>query len=171
MKNSEFSRGSGNLVITIAAIAALTLLMQPGTSGAIQVRAVVNNDLGHILGVNAIKPDSELTIEPINGKNGMVNSPDRKHSAYVICVPVPTAEDPKRCGHVVHFDDYSGPKAVVYQIRGEPELEEVMRPIDNLKWVNNFTLSYERWSGPHFGHRYLIDMRTRKQVAAYDLFG
>jgi hypothetical protein len=50
-------------------------------------------------------------------------------------------------------------------------LEEVTRPIDNLKWVNNFTLSYERWTGPHFGHRYLIDVRSRKQLAAYDLFG
>jgi len=171
MKNSELSRGSGNLVITIAAIATLTLLMQPGASVAIQVRAVVNNDLAHILNVNAIKPNPELTIEPTNGKRGMVNSPDRKFSAYVLCVPMPTAEDAKRCGDVVHFDDYTGLKAIVYQIRGEPELEEVARPIDNLKWVNNFTLSYERWSGPHFGHRYLIDVRTRKQVAAYDLFG
>jgi len=47
----------------------------------------------------------------------------------------------------------------------------VNRPIDNLKWVNNFTLSYERWASPHFGHRYLIDVRARKQLAAYDLFG
>ena len=162
------SLGAGSLVLTLAIVA---LLIQPTVSAAGQVRAELNKDLSHILGVNAITPDPELTIEPINGKSGMVNSPDRKHSAYVICVPAPTAEDAKRCGHVVHFDDYSGPKAAVYQIRGEPELEEVTRPIDNLKWVNSFTLSYERWSNPHFGHRYVIDVRSRKQVAAYDLFG
>jgi len=163
MKNFQSS-----LAMTIATIATVALLIQPAGTDAIQIRAEVNKDLAHILGVNAITPDSELTIEP---GTGTVNSPDRKHSAYVLCVPMPTAEDAKRCGHVVHFDDYSGPKATVYQIRGEPELEEVMRPIDNLKWVNTFTLSYERWSNPHFGHRYLIDVRSRKQVAAYDLFG
>jgi hypothetical protein len=151
-------------------MATVVVLIQSAASAAIQLRAVVNKDLAHILGVNAITPDPELTVEPTTGKNGMVNSPDGKHSAYVLCVPVPTAEDAKRCGHVVHFDDYTGPKATVYQIRGEPELEEVTRPIDNLKWVNNFTLSYERWAGPHFGHRYLIDVRSRKQLAAYDLF-
>jgi hypothetical protein len=160
------SLGAGSLVLMIAAV-----LIHPARSAAIQVRAEVNRDLAHILSVNAITPDPDLTIESTTGKNGMVNSPDRKHSAYVLCVPVPTAEDPKRCGHVVHFDDYSGPKAAVYQIRGEPELEEVMRPIDNLKWINTFTLSYERWSNPHFGHRYVIDVRSRKQLSAYDLFG
>jgi len=159
------------LVITIGMIATFAMLIQPDESAAIQVRAVANKDLSQILAVRAIPPDPELTIETNSGQNGMVNSPDRKHSAYVLCVPMPTAEDAKRCGHVVHFDDYSGARANVYQIRGESELEEVNRPIDNLKWVNNFTLSYERWASPHFGHRYLIDVRARKQLAAYDLFG
>ena len=157
--------------MAIATFATVAVLIQPTRSGAIQVRAELSKDLAHILSINAITPDPELTIEPTTGKGGMVNSTDRKHSAYVLCVPVPTAEDAKRCGHVVHFDDYTGPKATVYQIRGEPELEEVMRPVDNLKWVNNFTLSYERWASPHFGHRYVIDVRARRQLAAYDLFG
>jgi hypothetical protein len=168
MNNFGSSLGASSLILTIAAFA--VLIRTPG-SAPIQVRAELNKDLAHILSVNAITPDPELTIEPTTGKSGMVNSPDRKHNAYVLCVPEPTAEDPKRCGHVVHFDDYTGPIATVYQIRGEPELEEVTRPIDNLKWVNNFTLSYERWTGPHFGHRFLIDVRSRKQLAAYDLFG
>lgn len=169
MKNLHSNSGSATLMI--AAIATVSVWMQTTGIAAIQVRAVINKDLSHILGVNAIKPDPELTIETNNGTNGMVNSPDRKHNAYVLCVPMPTADDAKRCGHVVHFDDYTGPRATVYQIRGEPELEEVTRPIDNLKWVNSFTLSYERWASPHFGHRYLIDVRARKQLAAYDLFG
>ena len=137
----------------------------------VQVRAEPNKELAHILGVNAVRPDPELTIEPSGGKGGLVNSPDRKYSAYVLCVPMPTADDTKRCGHVVHFDDYTGPKARTYQIRGEPELEETTRPVDNLKWVNSSTVNYERWSNPHFGHRYVIDVRSKKQLAAYDLFG
>ena len=171
MKNFPCSRGYRRPVITIGRIAIFAMLILPDGSAAIQVRAVANKDMSHILAVNAIAPDPELTIETSSGKTGLGNSPDRKHNAYVLCVPMPTAEDAKRCGHVVHFDDYSGPKATVYQIRGEPELEEVSRPIDNLKWVNNFTLSYERWASPHFGHRYVIYVRAMRQLAAYDLFG
>lgn len=158
-------------LLSIFALIAVALLTSAGGRTLVQVRAELNRELAHILGVNAITPDPELAIEPTTGKAGMVNSPDRKYGAYVLCVPAPTADDEKRCGHVVHFDDYTGRKATTYQIRGEPELEEVTRTVNNLKWVNNFTLSYERWAGPHFGHRYLIDVRTRKQLAAYDLFG
>src|SRR5207302_1536214 len=92
-----------------------------------------------------------------------------KHSAYLLFVPLKNKEDPKRCAHRVYFDDYTGP-ARTYEISGEPDLEEVTRPVDELKWVNDFTLSYERWAGPHFGHRYVIDVRSKKQVTAYDLF-
>jgi hypothetical protein len=137
---------------------------------ATQMRVELNKDLATILSVVQVKPDPELTMEPTVGRGGLVTSPDRKYSAYILCVPVPTQEDPERCAHRVHFEENTKPRAEkIDQIRGESALEEVTRPVDFLKWVNNYTLSYERWSGPHFGHRYVIDVRTRKQVAAYDL--
>ena len=139
---------------------------------AIQTRAEWNGDSAHILSVAQVKPDPELTMEPTVGRGGLVTSPDRRYSAYILCVPVPTQEEPDRCAHRVHFEENTRPRPEkINQIRGENQLEETGRPVDRLKWVNNFTLSYERWAGPHFGHRYLVDVRTRKQVAAYDLFG
>jgi hypothetical protein len=142
-----------------------------GVSSSItQVRSEVHKELANILSVVQVKANPDLAMESVPGWTVLqVFTPDRKHSAYLICVPLKSKEDPERCAHRVYFDDYIGP-AKIFEIRGEPELEEVTRPIDDLKWVNAFTLSYERWAGPHFGHRYLIDVRSRKQVAAYDLF-
>ncbi len=139
-------------------------------SSSMQVRAEVNKGLAHILSVVEIKPNPNLAMEPVPGWTvAQVPTRDRKYSAYLLCVPV-KKEDPERCAHRVYFDDYAAP-AKSYEIRGEPELEEVTRTIAEVKWLNNLALSYERWPNPHFGHRYVIDVRTRKQVAAYDLFG
>ena len=136
-----------------------------------QVRAEVNKELAHILSVVEVKANPNLAMEPVPGWTVLqVFTRDKKHSAYLLCVPLKSKEDPERCAHRVYFDDYIGP-AKIYEIRGEPELEEVTRPVDSLKWVNDFTLSYDRWAGPHLGHRYVIDVRSKKQVAAYDLFG
>ena len=141
------------------------------SSSVVQVRTEVNKELAQILSVVQVKANPDLAMEPVPGWTVLqVFTRDRKHSAYLLCVPLKSKEDPERCAHRVYFDDYTGP-ARIYEIRGEPELEEVTRPVDELKWVNNFTLSYDRWAGPHFGHRYVIDVRSKKQVTAYDLSG
>jgi hypothetical protein len=153
-------------------VCAISLMGSAVSSSVIQLRAEVNRDLANILSVVPVKPNPELTIEPTLGKAGIVTSRDGKYNAYVFCVPLGSKEDPERCAHRVYFDDYAGsakPRAKIYEIRGEPEFEEVTRLIDRLKWVNNYTLSYERWAGPHFGHRYVIDVRGKRQVTAYDL--
>ena len=141
------------------------------SSSTTQVRAEVNKELANILSVVEVKANPDLAMEPVPGWTvSQVFTRDRKHTAYLLCVPLKSKDEHERCAHRVYFDDYTGP-ARIYEIRGEPELEEVTRPIDSLKWVNNFTLSYDRWAGPHLGHRYVIDVRSKKQVAAYDLFG
>lgn len=138
------------------------------SSSVIQERVEANRELANILSVSQVKRNPELTMEPTVGKGGLLTSPDRKYYAYILCAPLGSKEDAERCAHRVYFEENTR-DAALYQIRGEPEFEEVMRTIDNLKWVNNYTLSYERWAGPRFGHRYMIDVRGKKQVAAYDL--
>ena len=56
-----------------------------------------------------------------------------------------------------------------YEISGEELFIEANRPVDGLKWINNYTLSYERWVNPHFGHRYVVDLKRSKQTAAFIL--
>ncbi len=160
------------LFITVALIlGAIEFEASPTRSTAMQVGSELDKDLANILSVVQIKPNPELTMEPTMGKGGLVTSPDRKYSAYIFCVPLPSPDDAERCAHHVHFEENTRPRpTTISQIRGEDELQEVAREIDQLKWVNNFTLSYARWAQPHFGHRYVIDVRSKKQVAAYDLF-
>ncbi len=146
---------------------ALSVMAFLTTSSVAQVRSEVNKDLANILSAVQVKADPDLAMEPVPGWTvSQVFTSDRKYSAYLLCVPLKSKEDPARCAHRVYFDDYTGP-AKIYEIRGEDELQEDTRPIDGLKWVNNYTLMYERWAGPHFGHRYVIDVRSKKQVTAY----
>src|SRR5438105_349318 len=109
------------------------------SSSTTQVRAEVNKELAHILSVVQVKANPDLAMESVPGWTvSQVFTRDRKHSAYLLCVPLKNKEDRQRCAHRVYFDDYTGP-ARTYEISGEPELEEVTRPIDSLQWVNNFT--------------------------------
>ena len=54
-----------------------------------------------------------------------------------------------------------------YMVTGEADGVEGRRPIDELKWLDNNRLSYERWESPHYGHRYVLNVRTKRQIAAF----
>lgn len=51
----------------------------------------------------------------------------------------------------------------VFEIRGLP-ME--WRPFSDLAWVNNQTLVFDRWSQPHYGVHYQIDVRRKKLIKA-----
>jgi len=151
-------------------VGAISFKAAPVSNAVLQVRAELDRDLANILSAVPVERNPQLTMEPIVGRGGLVTSPDRRFYTYVLCPPLPSPDDPERCAHRVCFEENPrSPK--IYEVRGEPELQETTRLISGLKWVNDFTLSYERWEGPHFGHRYVFDVRSKKQVAAYDLFG
>ncbi len=51
----------------------------------------------------------------------------------------------------------------VFEIRGLP-LE--WRPFSNLVWANDQTLMFDRWSQPHYGVHYSVNIKSRKLMAA-----
>ena len=51
----------------------------------------------------------------------------------------------------------------VFEVRGLP-LE--WRPFSNLKWANDHILMFDRWSQPHYGVHYAVNVRSRRLVAA-----
>ena len=51
----------------------------------------------------------------------------------------------------------------VFEIRGLP-LE--WRPFSDLIWADNQTLMFDRWSQPHYGVHYAVNVRGRRLVAA-----
>jgi len=93
-------------------------------------------------------------------------SQNKAFAAYVLCLPA----DPKQVPNCVSRVFIRNEKSkMVYEVRGEELGIEAGRPVDELKWRNSDTLSYERWTGPHFGHRYVINVRKMKQTAAFAL--
>ncbi|HVQ38720.1 MAG TPA: hypothetical protein VMS31_14375 [Pyrinomonadaceae bacterium] len=50
-----------------------------------------------------------------------------------------------------------------FEIRGLP-LE--WRPFSNLTWANNQTLMFDRWSQPHYGVHYSVNVKSRTLIAA-----
>jgi hypothetical protein len=100
------------------------------------------------------------------GRSTLAESPDKIRQAFAFCVPLGSKNGPG-CVTRVFVTDLG--TDLTYEISGEELFIEANRPIDGLKWINNSTLSYERWAGPHFGHRYIVDLKRMKQTAAFIL--
>ena len=93
-------------------------------------------------------------------------SADQRYESSVFCVRSRSVDVPG-CVHRVFIGDLQTDEN--YEIVGEQLFVESGGPIDNLKWINTHTLSYERWVSPHFGHRYIVDIKTMKQTDAFTL--
>lgn len=100
------------------------------------------------------------------GKKLLAESPDKIRQAFVFCVPSGSKEV-AACVARVFVTDLGTDET--YEITGEELFIEANRPVDGLKWINNYTLSYERWANPHYGHRYTVDVKRSKQTAAFIL--
>jgi len=141
------------------------------TAHAQKIRVVRDPDSANILSVKNARdlPEGDLAdrIEKDGrGRSTLAESPDKVRQAFVFCVPSGSKEVPS-CVHRVFVTDLG--TDVTYEVTGEELFIEANRPVDNLKWTNNYTLSYERWTGPHFGHRYVVDIKQMKQTGAFIL--
>ena len=136
-----------------------------------RIKAVRDADSANILSIKAARnlPEGDLAekIEKdARGKSTLAENPDKIRQAFVFCVPSGSKEVTS-CVHRVFVTDLGTDET--YEITGEELFIEANRPVDNLKWINNDTLSYERWAGPHFGHRYVVDLKLKKQTGAFVL--
>jgi hypothetical protein len=52
----------------------------------------------------------------------------------------------------------------VYEIKGIPL---AYRPLSDLHWKERYRLEFDRWSQPHYGVHYELDVLRKKLVAAY----
>jgi hypothetical protein len=141
------------------------------TAHAQRIKAVRDPDSANILSIKKAVdlPDGDLAdkLEKYpNGKSTLAESPQKIRQAFVFCVPSGSKEVTS-CVHRVFITDLGTDET--YEVTGEELFIEANRPVDSLKWINEWTLSYERWSGPHFGHRYVIDFKKKKQSGAFIL--
>lgn len=136
-----------------------------------KIKAVRDADSANILSVKKATnlPEGDLSekIEKDGrGKSTLAENPDKVRQAFVFCVPSGSKEV-SSCVHRVFVTDLGTDET--YEITGEELFIEAGRPVDALKWISNDTLSYERWTGPHFGHRYVVDFKQKKQTSAFVL--
>jgi hypothetical protein len=141
-------------------------------SQAQKIKAVRDNDSANILTVKKAGADlpagdlAEKVEKDSSGKSTLRLTSDKRYEASVFCVPSGSS-DVTDCVHRVFITDLQSEED--YEIVGEELFIEAGRLIDNLKWIDNHTLSYERWTGPHFGHRYIVDVKAMKQTGAFTL--
>jgi hypothetical protein len=134
-----------------------------------KVRAVPDADSTHVLSLKKALdlPDGDIAdkIERDGrGRSTLAESPDKIRQAFVFCVPSGSKEVPA-CVQRVFVTDLATDKT--YEITGEELFIEANRLVDSLKWINDSTLSYERWANPHFGHRYVVDVKQMRQTGAF----
>ena len=143
-----------------------------GGASAQKIKAVRDPDLANVLTVKKAGDDlpsgdlADAVEKDASGKSTLTMSADKRYEASVFCVSSRAADLPG-CVHRVFIGDLQTDEN--YEIVGEEHLIESRRPVDNLKWINAHTLSYDRWVSPHFGHRYVVDIKTMKQTDAFTL--
>jgi hypothetical protein len=143
-----------------------------GSTQAQKIRVVRDDDSAHVLTIKKAGSDlpsgdlANAVEEDGSGKSTLRMSADKRYQASVFCVPSGSKEV-LNCVHRVFVGDLQTDEN--YEIVGEELSIETNRLIDNLKWINNYTLSYDRWASPHIGRRYVIDVRAMKQTGAFVL--
>jgi len=91
----------------------------------------------------------ETSLDADLKRENLVTSRDKKHDAFTI-------SDTRL------FVMENETKKIL-EIKGLP-LE--WRPFSDLSWKNNQTLMFDRWSQPHYGVHYSVNIKTRKLIVA-----
>ena len=105
-----------------------------------------------------VRPDveiAEVTLDKSVTKEDLARSRDRRYEAFT------TYHADQSTSFRIYFVEKATGK--VYEVRGLPLPH---RPFSNLSLVNNRTLVFDRWSQPHYGIHYAVDVREKKLVTA-----
>jgi hypothetical protein len=100
-----------------------------------------------------ILPDVEIVevvLDKSAKKEHLVRSPDKRYEAFT-SYPIFT---------IYYLESSTGR---VYEVRGLPLPH---RPFSDLVWLNNRTLAFDRWSQPHYGIHYAVNVKEKKLVMA-----
>ena len=92
---------------------------------------------------------AETPLEADLKKEKLITSRNRKYDAFTVS------------GNRLFVVERGTEK--IFEIRGLP-LE--WRPFSNLTWADNQTLMFDRWSQPHYGVHYAVNVNSRKLLIA-----
>ena len=131
-------------------LAALDGTVQSQTPKAAPSRS--HRHLGLVQSIAVVIPEFsivETSLEPDMKKENLALSRNRQYEAF-------TVSDTR-----LFVSERETKK--VFEIKGLP-LE--WRPFSDLRWANNQTLMFDRWSQPHYGVHYSVNVKTRKLMVA-----
>ena len=95
-----------------------------------------------------------IVFEIAPKKDQIARSPDKKFEAF-------TVSEERPVSYRIFFVERSSGQ--IYEVRGLPLPH---RPLSDLEWSNNRTLIFDRWSQPHYGIHYAVDVINKKLVTA-----
>jgi hypothetical protein len=98
---------------------------------------------------------AEVTLDKSVTKEDLARSRDRRYEAFTTYHPT------EALSVRIYFVERATGK--VYEVRGLPL---PYRPFSSLSFVNNRMLVFDRWSQPHYGIHYAVDVKEKKLVTA-----
>jgi hypothetical protein len=114
-----------------------------------------------------VSPDVSIAeMSPGAGwkRENVAESQNRSYTAFTVCQPLDPQDASSGCQEHLYFEEKGTGK--VYEVRGIPLPH---RPFSDLTWADNHTLLFDRWSQPHYGFHYAVDVEQKKLVAAQNI--
>ena len=144
-------------VVTGLCLLTMTAACQPRRSPALPPVDVHR----HVVPVHEVPWTTELApdtrVVPFEGSMGGSDStvsPDGRWRALVV-------ESPDEPGGRIRIETVSGGQRG--ELRGVPL---PYRPLSALVWLDDELLAFDRWSQPHYGIHYVLNVRQRRLVLA-----
>jgi hypothetical protein len=155
---SETLKKKGVILCAALLLCSSGLETGPSAYAAAQASRVAHRHLGIGDVTKQVRPDveiAEVILDASVTRENLARSRDGRYEAFSAYHP----EQPP--SFRVYFVERATGKA--YEVRGLPLPH---RPFSDLVWTNNRTLVFDRWSQPHYGIHYALDVRRKKLVKA-----
>jgi hypothetical protein len=136
-------------VCLLSAYSPLSAQVRRGPHRHVKLSGSVLEEASAELTIVEVSPDASLE------KENLVVNRRKTYTAYTAYHP---GEQP---AYRIYFEEKRTGK--VYEIRGLPLAH---RPFSDLVWTDNRTLVFDRWSQPHYGVHYAVDVRKKKLIVA-----
>lgn len=103
----------------------------------------------------------ELWPEKSWKRENVTTNKEKTYTAFTVCHPLPPP-DQDSCQEQIYFEEKKTGK--VYEVNG---LLMPHRPFSDLAWASDDTLLFDRWSQPHYGFHYAVNVKALRLVAAH----
>ncbi len=97
---------------------------------------------------------TQVALDKPSSKENVARSPGGRYEAFT------SSHDESPSFRVYFIEKRTGK---VYEVRGLPLPH---RPFSDLAWTNKWTLIFDRWSQPHYGIHYVVNVREKELVSA-----